>query len=63
MPDHIRAAAERSATAAQLRAAHEAAVAAGKEADAGLLAAFMAYVQVRQPARQAGYAEGCDGRR
>jgi hypothetical protein len=46
VPDHIKAAAERSASAAQLRAAHEAAVGGEKTPDAQLLAAYMAYIQV-----------------
>lgn len=46
VPEHIRAAAQRSAAAAQLRSAHEVAVSADKAADATLLAAYMAYVQV-----------------
>lgn len=46
VPEHIRAAAQRSTTAAQLRSAHEAAVSADKAADATTLAAYMAYIQV-----------------
>eukprot|EP00878_Enallax_costatus_P019725 GHUV01020818.1.p1 GENE.GHUV01020818.1~~GHUV01020818.1.p1 ORF type:complete len:482 (+),score=163.78 GHUV01020818.1:194-1639(+) len=55
VPQHIRAAAQRSSDAAQLRAAHEAAVSADKTADATLLAAYMAYIQLekaqKDPAR------------
>lgn len=46
VPDHIKSAVERSASAAQLRAAHEAAVGGDKAPDASLLAAYMAYIQV-----------------
>lgn len=46
VPGHIRAAAQRSQEAADLRAANEEAVAAGKPADANLLAAYMAYIAV-----------------
>jgi hypothetical protein len=50
VPDHIRVAVERSAAAAQLRAAHEAAVGEDKAPDASLLAAYMAYIQVLKTA-------------
>eukprot|EP00775_Hariotina_reticulata_P001716 gene1716-2059_t len=55
VPEHIKAAAERSANGAQLRAAHEAAVGGEKTHDAQLLAAYMAYIQLekaqKDPAR------------
>ncbi|WIA33569.1 hypothetical protein OEZ86_006693 [Tetradesmus obliquus] len=55
VPDHIKSAVERSAAAAQLRAAHEAAVGGDKAPDASLLAAYMAYIQLekaqKDPAR------------
>lgn len=46
VPAHIRSAAERSQSEADLRSASEEAVAAGKAADANLLAAYMAYIGV-----------------
>lgn len=48
VPAHIRAAAQRSQEAADLRAANEEAVAAGKPADANLLAAYMAYIALEK---------------
>ncbi|KAF8058134.1 sart3 [Scenedesmus sp. PABB004] len=48
VPEHIRAAAQRSAAAAELRAVHEASVASDKPADAALLAAYMAYIQLEK---------------
>lgn len=48
VPPHIRSAAQHSQEAADLRAANEEAVAAGKAADANLLAAYMAYIAVSE---------------
>jgi hypothetical protein len=48
VPDHIRKAAQRASEAASLRAAHEAAVGGERAADAGLLAAYLAYVKLEQ---------------
>jgi hypothetical protein len=48
VPEHVRKAAERARAAAALRAAHEAAVASDKPADAALLAAYLAYIKLEQ---------------
>ena len=57
IPDHVRRAADKARQAAALRAAHEAAVARGRPADAALLAAYLAYIKLEQahgdPARVA----------
>jgi hypothetical protein len=47
VPEHIKAAAARSASAAALRGPHEAALASTQEPSA-LLAAYLAYIQVRR---------------
>ncbi|KAI8465892.1 MAG: hypothetical protein J3K34DRAFT_452483 [Monoraphidium minutum] len=48
VPDHVRKSAERARSAAALRASHEAAVGGGRSADAGLLAAYLAYIKLEQ---------------
>lgn len=66
-PDHVRKSAERARQAAALRAAHEAAVAGARPADAALLAAYLAYIKLEQaqgdPARVQVRAPRARGRR
>ena len=48
LPEEVRREARRAAKGVQLRQPYEEAVAAGKPADADLLAAYMAYIKVEQ---------------
>jgi hypothetical protein len=48
MPEALRAAYDKAQHAAELRQPYEASVAAGRPADADLLAAYMAYVKVEE---------------